>query len=101
MLCKLKYIDVKESVTLMMMKQTRRVAELSPIGQAEVRGQQGRVSMVCRLIELSKGLCEVSQRFKSPAWASLNIASKVPLTGLAHLSSGWGLQLDRDLGQII
>ena len=39
MLCKLKYIDVKESVTLMMMKQTRRVAELSPIGQAEVRGQ--------------------------------------------------------------
>ena len=46
MLCKLKYIDVKESVTLMMMKQTRRVAELSPIGQAEVRGQQGRGSMV-------------------------------------------------------
>ena len=30
----------------MMMKQTRRVAELSPIGQAEVRGQQRRVSMV-------------------------------------------------------
>ena len=46
MLCKLKYIDVKESITLMMMKQTRRVAELSPIGQAEVRGQQRRGSMV-------------------------------------------------------
>ena len=46
MLCKLKYIDIKESVTLMMMKQTRRVAELSPIGQAEVRGQQRLMSMV-------------------------------------------------------
>ena len=46
MLCKLKYIDVRVTVTLKMMKQTRRVAELSPIGQAEVRGQQGRGSMV-------------------------------------------------------
>ena len=30
----------------MVMKQTRRVARLSPIGQVEVRGQQGLVSMV-------------------------------------------------------
>ena len=46
MLCKLKYTNVKVTVTLMMMKQTRRVAELSPIGQAEVRGQQRLMSMV-------------------------------------------------------